>query len=149
MTEFIEHCSQCGHLIPEERKITIKGKEDWCYTCYKAGPKTVCVDFDGVLAQYDGWKGPGHMGEPMPGAKGFLEILNAEGYQVVIYSTRSAENIYRWLKLHDLDRYIYLIADYKVAAVAYIDDRNIVFRGRFSDALADLKDFKPYWKKGG
>ena len=33
----------------------------------------VCVDFDGVIAKYDGYRGDEHYGEPIKGAKEFLE----------------------------------------------------------------------------
>lgn len=141
-------CSQCGNIVPPEKQITIKGKEDWCYDCYKTSPKNICVDFDGVLAQYSGWKGSEHMGEPMPGAKEFLDQLNAKGYVIYIHSTRSPSSIISWVQKYGLAKdYFVRATNEKIAAVAYIDDRAILFRGSFSDALTDLQNFKPHWKE--
>lgn len=50
--------------------------------------QSVAVDLDGVLAQYDGWKGVGVFGEVVPGAKEFLEALHQAGYHIVIHTTR-------------------------------------------------------------
>ena len=49
--------------------------------------KTVCVDVDGVLAQYDRWRGVDHIGDPIFGAKEFVADLRKK-YKVVIHTTR-------------------------------------------------------------
>jgi len=49
--------------------------------------KTVCIDLNGVLDMYSGWKGEGHMDPPRPGADGFLAEL-AENYRVVIFENQ-------------------------------------------------------------
>ena len=139
-------CSKCGNEITPDKQITIEGKEDICYTCYKLEKKTVCVDFDGVLAVYDGWKGPDHFGAPMPGVGIFLMQLKRRGYEVAIFTTRNRSGIARWLSQHELSEYVSQITSTKIPAVAYIDDRAIVFRGSFTDALTDLDGFCPHWK---
>ncbi len=48
---------------------------------------TVAVDLDGVLSKYDGWKGPNHFGDPIPGAKEFLTELRTFA-RVLIYTVR-------------------------------------------------------------
>jgi hypothetical protein len=53
---------------------------------------TVCVDLDGVLASYSGWKGVQHIGEPLPGAVEFTRRL-VEFARVVIYTTRCTEDM--------------------------------------------------------
>jgi len=51
--------------------------------------KTICVDFDGVIADYgQGWQGPGKFGAPLPGAADSLEALRAAGWKVIIHTTR-------------------------------------------------------------
>ena len=37
---------------------------------------TVCVDLDGTLAKYDGWKGLEHIGEPIDGSVEFTQQVN-------------------------------------------------------------------------
>ncbi len=49
--------------------------------------KTVCLDLDGVLARYEGWKGADHIGDPIPGAVDFTRDL-ASRYRVVISTSR-------------------------------------------------------------
>ena len=138
-------CIKCGNDIVPEKRITILGRENECYDCYKAGAKTICVDLDGVLAQYGGWKGPDHIGEPMSGTGDFLQTL-VRDYEVVVHTTRQYPGVWDWLIKHGFQGYITGITSTKVPAVAYIDDRAICFRGSFSDVLTDLRDFKPHWK---
>jgi len=141
------NCSQCEKEISPEKQITIEDKEDWCYDCYKASPKTICVDFDGVLAEYIGWKGPDHLGDPMPGALGFLKQLCMLNYEIVIHTTRNPSGIIAWTYKYGVGDLIHKITNRKVPAVAYIDDRAIPFLGNFSDTLMTLQNFKPYWKE--
>jgi len=52
----------------------------------------VGVDFDGVLAHYDGWKGWQHTGEPIPGIVKRVKALLVSGTPVKIFTARVAEN---------------------------------------------------------
>ncbi len=49
------------------------------------------VDLDGTLAQYDGWKGIEHIGEPVPLMLGFIKDLIAKGNIVKIFTARFNE----------------------------------------------------------
>ncbi len=55
--------------------------------------KTVCVDLDGVLAQYDEWKGVEKFGPVIPGARFFLEALRRVGFKIVIHTTRCSPDV--------------------------------------------------------
>lgn len=50
------------------------------------------VDLDGTLAHYDRWRGPFHVGEPIPAmlerVKGWLE----EGWEVRIFTARMSDH---------------------------------------------------------
>lgn len=46
------------------------------------------VDFDGTLAMYDGWKGPNHLGEPVPVMLKRVKQWLAEGKDVRIFTAR-------------------------------------------------------------
>lgn len=46
------------------------------------------VDLDGTLAQYDGWKGPEHIGEPIPRMVERVKAWLAEGKDVRIFTAR-------------------------------------------------------------
>ncbi|MDD3655016.1 MAG: HAD family hydrolase, partial [Desulfotomaculaceae bacterium] len=126
----------------------IEGQQDMCYDCYKQQAPTVCVDFDGVLAQYDGWRGPDHLGKPMPKVGDFLADLNSLGYRVVVLTTRQPFAVTNWLIRHKMAGFVDTITNTKPPAKAYIDDRGICFRGDFSEVVAKLRGFKPWWGKG-
>jgi len=140
-------CRLCGREIPPEKRITIEGKQDICYDCYKQQAPMVCVDFDGVLAQYDGWKGPDHLGDPIPGIRIFLSGLKEMGFCITILTTRKTQKVNHWILTHRLADYIDHVTNKKPPAKAYIDDRGICFKGDFSEVIARLKGFKPWWEK--
>ena len=114
--------------------------------CIKSGAKTICVGLDGVIAQYRGWKGPDHIGEPMPGVKHFLYELTKD-YNIIIHTTRQYPGVWDWLLKHQLRDYITGITSTKVPAVAYIDDKAVCFQGNFSEALTKIAFFSPWWKQ--
>lgn len=139
-------CNQCGGDILPEHIVTVPGCEEICYPCYKTHKPNVCVDFDGVLAQYDGWKGPEHLGEPNRGALAFVKKLS-ETFAVIIHSTRHPQDIERWCKEHGFIDYITHITDTKMPAVCYVDDRAVQFSGNFAQTIVEVEYFKPYWKE--
>lgn len=108
------------------------------------GKPLVCVDFDGVLNDYEGWRGPNYMYSPRPGAKEFLQELQKE-YVVAIFSTRPPYNIREWFELYNMP-YDKIVTE-KVPAVAYIDDRALRFDGNYHKVLYELKNFKTHWEK--
>jgi len=101
--------------------------------------RTVAVDLDGVLAEYDSWQGVEHFGEPIPGAKEFLAALG-EFADVLIYTCRcnkelmregsclSANRIRRWLDKHNMTYHAIYTGVGKPVAAAYVDDRAVVCR---------------------
>lgn len=63
------------------------------------------VDLDGTLAMYDGWKGPEHIGDPIPMMADRVRLWIADGREVRIFTARasSAEqtvHVHNWLKQH-------------------------------------------------
>lgn len=142
------NCAECGHEITPEIRVDIEEFKDICHPCYKLKPKHVCVDFDGVLAEYTGWKGPDHLGDPRPDAKEFLQEINRLGMKVIILTTRAPEKIYHWLFLWGMVELVLRVTQQKPPALAYIDDRAICFKGDFGAILWKLIRFTPYWKNG-
>ncbi|MEM4721777.1 MAG: hypothetical protein QXT73_06950 [Candidatus Methanomethylicaceae archaeon] len=142
-------CRECGNRKPMRDYVDILEYEGICYGCYKQKPKHICVDFDGVLAEYDGWRGPSVLGKPMEGAKDFLVQLVRMGYRVVVHTAREPLLIRNWLKEHGMFKLVSKVTKEKIPASAYIDDRAICFRGSFEDVLEAVKGFRPYWKKEG
>lgn len=48
------------------------------------------VDLDGTLAYYDGWKGPGHIGAPIPLMAQRVKEWISSGQTVKIFTARAA-----------------------------------------------------------
>ena len=48
----------------------------------------LAIDFDGTLAHYDGYKGPGVFGEPIPMMVENVKGWMADGHEVVIFTSR-------------------------------------------------------------
>ena len=105
---------------------------------------TLCLDFDGIFNNYKGYDGD-NLGTPRQGIKEFLETLSQE-YSITIFSVRPYVKIIPWLEEYDLLTYVDNVTSYKPVALAYIDDRAIQFNGDYNKALAELKQFKPYWE---
>ena len=105
---------------------------------------TVCVDFDGVLNNYTGWKGVTELYTPRDGAKEFMGELRKD-YHVVVFTTRDNNLVREWL-----EKYNILFDDVtstKIGAVCYIDDRGLQFNGDFNETLNQLSDFKAHWEQ--
>ena len=125
---------------------------------------TVAVDLDGVLAQYDGWKGIDFIGEPIDGAVGFVENLLRRGFKVLVYTTRTNPEVNTstgtgqdhlvgerwhkhlvslvtfWLNQNGFpaqgEQFSVYSGPGKPVAVAYIDDRAVPCRPPSGKALA-------------
>jgi hypothetical protein len=106
----------------------------------------VCVDFNGVLDAYTGWKGPAHFDPPRPGARAFLEALRDRGYRIVIFTTRFEDDVRRWARAHGLDELISAVTDRKLPAHVFVDDRAVCFRGDFDATLRDIDAFAAHWE---
>lgn len=70
------------------------------------------VDLDGTLARYDGWKGIGHIGDPIPVMAARVRRWHEEGRAVKIFTARVSgggwdreevvAHIQAWLERHGL-----------------------------------------------
>lgn len=116
---------------------------------------TICIDVDGVIADYSGgFKGPGVIGEPLPGARKFLDRLRAAGWKVIIFTTRGNDVMKQYMEQHDL--YYDEINDNpslrgenpgKPIAAIYLDDRGIRFNGDFDQAFEQILNFKVWYEE--
>lgn len=114
--------------------------------------KTICIDLDGTIIDYkEGWKGPSHFGEIIPGAKEALIDLKAKGWEIIILTTRrDKEKVKNFLERNNI------VFDYinenpnkpegageiKPHASIYLDDKAINFDGNWSKALTNIYSFK-------
>jgi hypothetical protein len=110
------------------------------------GRPVVCVDLDGVLNAFDGWKGADYFHPPRPGAREFLARLNELGYRVVVFTVRWGPHVQEWLARYDLAGYVADVTDRKPPAHVYVDDRAICFQGDFGAALDQISRFKAHWE---
>jgi hypothetical protein len=106
-----------------------------------------CIDLNGVLDSYRGWRGPEHWDAPRDGAADFLRALRERGYRVVIHTTRWRDDAERWLREHRLLDLVDEITDRKLAAHVFVDDRAVRFRGDFISTLAEIDGFRAHWEE--
>lgn len=116
----------------------------------KALPKTIAVDFDGVIAEYDGWKGVGILGGPRADVVTALRTLHAEGWKIVIHTTRGEEEISAYLLEHEIPHHeINRNSDYttlggKPVADVYWDDRALCYSGNAERDLKRIRRFRTW-----
>lgn len=119
--------------------------------------KTVCIDLDATLAEYDGWQGVEHIGDPIPGSQAFVAAVS-EFADVVIFTTRMnadvnashsisdlGQLIQDWLTEHGFSAVGIWCGQGKPLAAAYVDDRAVICRPMRDDqydydrALAEVR----------
>jgi hypothetical protein len=120
----------------------------------------VCLDLDGVLAGYEGWKGNDSIGTPLPGATDFARSL-AEFADIVIFTSRCSQDAARdggrvvdagkmrikvidWLERFKIPYADVYVGQGKPRAAAFIDDRAVpcspqTEKGAFERALAQTR----------
>jgi hypothetical protein len=109
--------------------------------------QTLLVDFDGVIHDYQGWNGVEPIGQPIAKSRAALLLLE-KTYRIVIFTTRPAENVERWLRHYGFPDY--KVTDKKEPAYLIIDDRAITFNGIWSDwFITQITNFSPHWQKVG
>jgi hypothetical protein len=101
----------------------------------------IAVDVDGTLADDSGPFDRDKVGDPLPGAKAFLEKLRDSGCEILIYTVRcSIENhgriranaarrvVEAWLDRHDLPWDHVWMEEGKPHARAFVDDKAVSCR---------------------
>ena len=111
---------------------------------------TIAVDFDGVLAEYDGWKGEQNLGAPRKDVIDVLRMLRSDGWKIVIHTTRSAAHIIDYLSYHQVPydeinrNSAYENAGSKPVATVYWDDRALRYSGDASNDLQAIRTFRTW-----
>jgi ribonucleotide monophosphatase NagD (HAD superfamily) len=105
--------------------------------------KTIAIDFDGVIHRYSkGFQGLHNAYDgPTEGTEDALKTLKAEGYRLIIVSSRPVEAINKWLKQYELDKYFDDVSNTKHPAKYYIDDHAVRFPKGESDPWLDVLTF--------
>jgi hydroxymethylpyrimidine pyrophosphatase-like HAD family hydrolase len=108
---------------------------------------TIAVDVDGVIADYDGWKGKGVLGNPRADVVHALKTLASEGWKIIVHTTRDSSEILQFLienniPFDEINRNSsYQNGGTKPVATVYWDDRACRYSG---DALADLETIRNF-----
>jgi hypothetical protein len=111
---------------------------------------TIAVDFDGVIADYDGWRGDDVLGAPRPDVVHALEILRSEGWKIVIHTTRAEQHIIAYLARHcvpydEVNRNSsYLNLGCKPVATVYWDDRALRYSGNALEDIRFIRTFRTW-----
>lgn len=112
--------------------------------------RTIAVDFDGVIANYDGWKGPGVLGNPREDVVKALCDLSVEGWKIIIHSTRGEEELGGYLARHaipydEINRNSdYRTTGFKPVADIYWDDRSVCYSGDARNDLEQIRNFRTW-----
>jgi hydroxymethylpyrimidine pyrophosphatase-like HAD family hydrolase len=109
--------------------------------------RTIAVDFDGVIAEYDGYKGPGVLGAPRDDVREALHLLRSEGWKIVIHTTRGKDEVEGYLQQNAIAHdEINSNSDYRTQGVkpvadVYWDDRAVCYSG---DARSDINRIRSF-----
>ena len=109
--------------------------------------KTLLIDLDGVLNQYDGKFDENFILPIKDEARKFIKNLVEEDFELKLFTTRNRLLASKWLIENDLDEYFVDVTNVKAPAYLLIDDRCICFNGDFDKTLEEIQNFKVYWKK--
>lgn len=119
-------------------------------------PKTICVDFDGVIHSYEsGWRGEGVYNEPVPSAAVALQFLREREWYIIIYTCRDEPHqIAAYLNHHCIpfdsineNNHSPGNNSPKPHADVYLDDRAIQFNGDWVKAVQEIDSFKPWYHR--
>ncbi len=121
----------------------------------KKKSRSYAFDFDGVIARYEGFKGPLVSGEPIDAVVSAMRLLKSEGNKIIIYSTRGDKMLKDYCEKYNVPvDYINCNPELegenkgKPIAFVYIDDRTVCYKGQSTQELVDeIKNFKTYWEK--
>lgn len=127
----------------------------------------LCLDFDGVIHSYtSGWKGARVIpDDPVEGVISYMLTMLAEGFDVVVHSSRGQSfggiwAMRRWLRKHAGNAWYECpmgpgledvrFARRKPSALITIDDRALTFNGDWSHPdyrAVTIRTFKPWNKR--
>ena len=117
--------------------------------------RVFAFDFDGVIAQYEGFVSATHTGEPIQEVVEAIRKLKESGHKILLHSTRGDDLLKTYCTEHNIPfDYINNNPELegenpgKPIAYVYIDDRAVRYTGQTADQLvSELENFKAYWQK--
>lgn len=118
--------------------------------------KDICIDLDGTIIFYDNWVNEMTFGEVLPDAINALGKLKANGYTIIIYTTRTDKSLVsQFLNSKNIPfDYINENPNQPANAIGgkpiadiYVDDRGLQFQGNWNDTLKQIMSFKTWQEK--
>lgn len=107
--------------------------------------KTILIDLDGVLNQYEGNFDENRIPPIKKGAVDFLKKA-ANDYELKLFTTRNRLLASKWLIENNLDEYFSDITNVKIPVWLIVDDRCVKFQGDYDNLYNEIKDFKVWYK---
>jgi len=111
------------------------------------------VDFDGVLHSYTTpFAGTDYIPDPpVEGSLDAVKRLCEQGYVIIIFSARAAEEsaidaIWEWLEKYGFSDYISEVTNIKPCCKVIVDDKCITFKGNWGETLYDIDTFEPWYE---
>lgn len=108
--------------------------------------KTILIDLDGVLNEYNGKFCENKIPAIRTGAKEFLTQLSKK-YLIKVFTTRNKIQTVKWLIDNKIDNIISDVTDIKEPAWLYIDDRCIKFDGNYEEMTEQIENFKTWYTR--
>lgn len=153
-----KHCWENKSIY--DRRIS-PSEVEFCWSWYTASmdtqkkkARTIAFDFDGVIAQYDGFKGQDDVQEPIAEVVKAIKLLKEKGHRILIHSTRGDDFLKGYCERFNIP-YDFINDNPnlrganpgKPVAYVYVDDRAICYRGSKAEELVqDVENFKAYWE---
>jgi len=115
--------------------------------------KIICLDFDGVINVYKGWRNEGFAvildNSPVKGVKAAIKKLRKQ-HLVIVHSTRCAHPggkraIINWLLKHGIQ--VDKVSHNKPLADVYVDDRGVAFDGNWRKTLKQIENYENWYSK--
>jgi len=113
-------------------------------------PRTIAVDFDGVIADYDGWRGRNVFGAPRSDVVESLKTLKAEGWKIIVHTTRRGADIADYLQRNVIpfdeinsDGGAHTVGC-KPRAKVYWDDRALTYSGNARIDIDLIRNFRTW-----
>jgi adenylylsulfate kinase len=109
--------------------------------------RTIAVDFDGVIADYAGWRGRNVLGSPRSDVVQALRDLKAEGWMVIVHTTRYKHDILEYLRSNsipydDINKSgSNCVVGCKPRANVYWDDRALKYSGNARNDIDLIRNF--------
>jgi len=141
----LERCRKCPYWV--EEMVHGSWRRGRCIYHDIERPKVIAVDLDGVILEFDEWKGHRHFGKPVPGVRDALKKLKEMGFVIVVWTTRdNIEDIARVLREHKIP-FDYINENpfqppdcsNKIYADVYVDDRAVEFNGNWDEVIEKIK----------